>query len=107
MCELQRIIGYNKEIKNGLVFSGKSTIFYISGQTGVHHSLKDDVQRFFPLIERDEFTAMELNRKNLLALASKNVSPKLAIYNLKSNDKFILPNSDFDRFVEFQFIFFL
>lgn len=104
MCELERIIGFNKEIRNGLVFSGKSTIFYISGQTGVHHSLKNDTQKFFPVAENDEFTTMALNGKNLLALASKGLVLKLMIYNLKSNDKFSLPNSDIGRFVGYSFI---
>lgn len=101
MCELQRIVGFKKEIRNSLVFSGKSTIFYISGQTGIHHSLKHNGQRFFPVIETNEFTAMALNGNNLLALASKGLAPKLTIYNLKSSDKFILPGSNVNRFVEF------
>lgn len=101
MCELQLIVGFKKEIRNSFVFSGKSTIFYISGQTGIHHNLKHNRQRFFPLIEKNEFTAMALNGKNLLALASKGLTPKLTIYNLKSSDKFILPGSNVNRFVEF------
>lgn len=101
MCELQRIVGFKKEIRNSFVFSGKSTIFYISGQTGILHSLKHNRQTFFPIIEKNEFTAMALNGKNLLALASKGLAPKLTIYNLKSNDRFTLPGTKENRFVEF------
>lgn len=92
MCELQRIIGLQHKVKGGIVFQKYSTLFYLSGQTGIFHSLKDDVQGFYPISEISEFTAMALGEKNILALATKGLAPKIEIHNLKLVDKYTLPN---------------
>lgn len=101
MCELQKIIGFQKEIRNGIVFAKYSTLFYIAGQTGVFHNVRKHSQEFLPIKENNTFTAMALGDMNLLALASKGSSPKLMIYNLKSRESHLLPNPDLNKFVKF------
>lgn len=92
MIELQHLVGFQKKIKNGIAFTNHATLFYVGGQTGVFHNIKKNRQKFLPLSEKNEFTAMALGAKNLLALASKRLTPKIMIYNLKSTETYTLTN---------------
>lgn len=95
ILSLSKVVGYQSSVRGNVGFSNHNVLFYLSGQIGVYHDLKKTKpQKFVNLREDNWVTAIAFGLDNFLAAATKGKSPNISVFNLKTQEKVMLPKPE-------------